>query len=84
MEDINLHKKIGLLEEKLTGKNNKIHDLELRVTKLENSLWRIANPVAAFQDDANKEGTKLDGHMALSMSDDANMLKQWANSALHS
>ena len=83
MDDINLHKKIGLLEEKLTGKNSKIHDLELRVTELENSLWRIANPIMAMENDANKEGAKLDGHMALSISKDAETLKSWAYSALN-
>jgi hypothetical protein len=77
-----LHQKIGMLEEKLSGRAAKIHDLEVRILELENVLWRIANPVSAFQKDAEKEGAKLDGHAAIQMSNDASILQRWADSAL--
>ena len=82
MGELDLHQKIGMLEEKLSGRAAKIHDLEVRVVELKNALWRIANPVAAFQEDAKKDGAEINGHAAVQMSNDANILKRWASSAL--
>ena len=83
MNEYDMHQKIGMLEEKLVNKGVKIHDLEVRINDLENALWRISNPVSALQNDAKRDGADLNGHMAIQLSNDANMLKQWANSALH-
>jgi hypothetical protein len=83
MSEYDQHQKIGMLEEKLQSKGVKIHDLELRIVDLENALQRISNPVSALQNDAKMDGAELNGHMAVQLSNDANMLKQWANSALH-
>lgn len=56
--------------------------LEARVKSYEQALQRIENPVKAFIEDAEKEGCKLDGHAAISLGKDAEILKQWARSAL--
>ena len=61
-----------------------IATLEARVKELEAALTRIANPIKAFIEDAEKDGCKLDGHAAISLAKDAEILKQWATSALSS
>ena len=49
---------------------------------MKKALERIANPIAAMQDDAEAEGMLLNGGMAVQMANDAEMLKQWAKKAL--
>ena len=83
MNEVDLYQKVGMLEEKLIVRAEKIHALEVRLTDIERALWRIANPVAALEKDAEKDGVILNGHMAVQLSNDANMLKEWAKSALN-
>ena len=61
-----------------------IATLEAKCKELEAALTRIANPIKAFIEDAEKDGCKLDGHAAISLAKDAEILKQWATSALSS
>lgn len=46
------------------------------------ALWQIANPIAHLQQEAEKEGGKLDGMGAISLAKDANWLQGIARKAL--
>ena len=45
-------------------------------------LKNIANPISYMQEQAEKDGCKLNGQMAISLSEDANYLKGLANNFL--
>lgn len=53
-----------------------------RCKELEEVLTRIENPIKAFTEDARKDGCILNGGMAVTLAKDAEILKQWARSAL--
>ena len=61
---------------------DKLAQLQSRISELEKALNRIAYPIQALQDDAEKEGAKLNGGMAIVISKNAEVLKQWAIDAL--
>ena len=45
-------------------------------------LERIANPIKYLQEEAEKDGSKLDGAMAIQLSKDANWLQSLAEQAI--
>lgn len=47
-----------------------------------NQLWRIANPIAAMQKDAEIENYQINGQMLVQLSNDSSWLKQEAQKAL--
>lgn len=49
---------------------------------LKTALWKIANPIAHLQQEAEKEGGKLDGAGAIYLSNNANWLQEIARKAL--
>jgi len=49
---------------------------------LREQLWRIANPIAAMQKDAEAEGVKIDGHAAVSLANSVHNLTRTAQRAL--
>jgi len=56
--------------------------LEKRIKVLEDALNKIANPIIYLQSKAEKEGSKLDGLMAIEFSNSASCLKEIARAAL--
>jgi len=49
---------------------------------MKEALWSIANPIAYLQQEAEKEGGKLDGAGAIYLSNNANWLQGIARKAL--
>jgi hypothetical protein len=56
--------------------------LRQRVSELEEALRKIVNPIAWFQQEAEKTGDRLDGMTAHRISEDPHWLKQQAQQAL--
>jgi hypothetical protein len=56
--------------------------LAKRVSELEEALRKIVNPIAWFQQEAEKTGDRLDGMTAHRISEDPHWLKQQAQQAL--
>ena len=46
------------------------------------ALQKIANPIKYLQDEAEKDGAKLDGYMAIQLTEDANFYQEIARKAL--
>lgn len=46
------------------------------------ALQKIANPIKYLQDEAEKEGARLDGYMAIQLTKDANFYQEIARKAL--
>jgi hypothetical protein len=64
------------------SQNNKVKQLTERIKVLEDALNKIANPIIYLQSKAEKEGSKLDGLMAIEFSNSAICLKEIARAAL--
>ena len=56
--------------------------LRERLAMYEAALRKIANPIAWMRQDAEAQGMKLNGAMAITLAEDHNYLKQIAESAL--
>lgn len=61
---------------------NKTHMEQSTEEIMRTALWQIANPIAHLQQEAEKEGGKLDGMGAISLAKDANWLQGIARKAL--
>ena len=46
------------------------------------ALQKIANPIKYLQDEAEEEGARLDGYMAIQLTKDANFYQEIARKAL--
>ncbi len=55
---------------------------EAKVRALVEALERIANPLKYFQDEAKKDGSQLNGPMALQIANNPDWLKQQAEAAI--
>jgi hypothetical protein len=53
-----------------------------RINELEATLRKIADPISFFRREAEEEGVNLDGYTAAQLSNDAELLKQWAKESL--
>jgi hypothetical protein len=60
----------------------RVADLEQENKRLRAALKAIANPIQHMQEEAVREGMKLDGHMATAMADSPAYLSGLAKKAL--
>ncbi len=81
MRDRDVRKHVDMLNA-LTEAREERDKAQKETERLREALEQIAFPIKHLQQEAEREGAKLDGAMAIALSNDANWLKNIAKKAL--
>lgn len=73
---------IRTIPEKTSELQKKLYDMEGQLKALQEALDEIANPIKYMQIRAEKEGTQINGAMAIQLAKDPSYLKEIATKAL--
>lgn len=74
---------VEIMNRMINKQQDQLQQKDQRIKELEEALDKIANPIKYMRIEAEKQGGKLDGYMAIQLSKDANYLQSIAKEFLY-